>query len=73
MKAQYYGETNIGKRRQKNEDDFVLTNVWDDTHILAVVVDGVGGYAGGDVAAHMACKCTTEHITTIPERNLGKD
>ena len=73
MKAQYYGETNIGKRRQRNEDDFVLTNVWDDTHILAVVVDGVGGYAGGDVAAHMACKCITEHITTIPERTLGKD
>ena len=43
MKALYYGDTNIGNIRPKNEDAFVLKEVWGGTHLLAVVVDGVGG------------------------------
>ena len=65
MKAFYYGDTNIGKVRPKNEDAFVLQAVWEGTHLLAVVVDGVGGYRGGDVAARLACKCIGEHITNF--------
>ena len=62
MKAFYYGDTNIGKVRPKNEDAFVLQAVWEGTHLLAVVVDGIGGYRGGDVAVRLACKCIGEHI-----------
>lgn len=62
MKVEYYGETNIGKVRTNNEDAFVLQEVWDGTHLLAVVVDGVGGYCAGEVAADIACKCISEHI-----------
>ena len=53
MKAIYYGDTNIGNIRPKNEDAFVLKEVWGGTHLLAVVVDGVGGNGGGDVAANL--------------------
>ena len=48
MKTSYYGDTNIGNVRPKNEDNFVLKEVWGGTHLLAVVVDGVGGNGGGD-------------------------
>ena len=62
MKVEYYGETNIGKIRTSNEDTFLLQEVWNGTHLLAVVVDGVGGYCAGEVAADLACKCISEHI-----------
>lgn len=67
MKIEYYGETNIGKVRTNNEDAFVLQEVWDGTHLLAVVVDGVGGYCAGEVAADLACKCISEHIVGTRE------
>lgn len=62
MKALYYGDTNIGNIRPKNEDAFVLKEVWGGTHLLAVVVDGVGGHGGGDVAAELAARCISEHF-----------
>lgn len=65
MKALYYGDTNIGYIRPKNEDAFVLKEVWGGTHLLAVVVDGVGGNGGGDIAAYLACKCITEHFNEL--------
>ena len=65
MKAIYYGDTNIGNIRPKNEDVFVLKEVWRGTHLLAVVVDGVGGNGGGDVAANLACKCITDYFNDL--------
>lgn len=63
MKALYYGDTNIGNIRSRNEDTFVLRDVWGGTHLLAVVVDGVGGNGGGDVAANLAARCISEHLS----------
>ena len=62
MKTSYYGDTNIGNVRPKNEDNFVLKEVWGGTHLLAVVIDGVGGNGGGDVAAELAARCIAEHF-----------
>ncbi|MBR5253509.1 MAG: serine/threonine-protein phosphatase [Bacteroidales bacterium] len=62
MKAIYYGRTNIGNIRPKNEDAFVLNDVWGGSHLLAVVVDGVGGNGGGDVASNLAVRCISEHF-----------
>lgn len=62
MKVCYYGDTNIGKVRAKNEDNLVLKRVWQDTHLLAVAIDGVGGQGGGDVAAELAARCISEHF-----------
>lgn len=67
MEVKYYGETNIGKVRTNNEDAFLLQKVWNGTHLLAVVVDGVGGYSAGEVAADLACKCISEHIAGTGE------
>ena len=62
MKAIYYGDTNIGSIRSKNEDAFVLKEVWGGSHLLAVVVDGVGGNGGGDVASDLAVRCISDHF-----------
>lgn len=62
MKTSFYGDTNIGNVRPKNEDNFVLKEVWGGTHLLAVVIDGVGGNGGGDVAAELAARCIAEHF-----------
>ena len=65
MKALYYGDTNIGNIRHKNEDAFVLKEIWGGTHLIAVCVDGVGGNGGGDVAANLACKCITDYFNGL--------
>lgn len=65
MKANYSVNTNIGNVRPKNEDNYVLKEVWEGTHILAVVIDGVGGNGGGDVAANLASKCITDYFSDL--------
>ena len=62
MKTNYYGDTNTGNVRPKNEDNFVLKEIWGGSHLLAVVVDGIGGNGGGDVAAELAARCISEHF-----------
>ena len=53
-KVAFYGQTDVGRVRTNNEDNFVVSRIWDEQHILAVVIDGVGGYEGGEVAAQIA-------------------
>ena len=65
MKVLYYGDTNVGNIRPKNEDAFVLKEVWGGTHLIAVCIDGVGGNGGGDVAANLACKCITDYFNDL--------
>lgn len=48
------GETNTGIVRTNNEDQFIVEKIWGDTAVLAVVIDGLGGYEGGEVAASIA-------------------
>ena len=49
---QYFGMTNIGMKRQVNQDSFLIREY--DTGLLAVVCDGMGGASGGEEASSTA-------------------
>lgn len=54
MDNNYFGITDVGKVRGNNEDTFVAQKIAAQELVLACVIDGVGGYAGGEVAAAIA-------------------
>ncbi len=45
-----YAQTHIGLVREKNEDNYLVKEISDDS-VLLMVADGMGGEAAGDVAA----------------------
>jgi serine/threonine protein phosphatase PrpC len=64
MAENFYGVTNTGRIRENNEDTFLaekLPNGW----IAACVIDGVGGYEGGEVAAEIARSTIREKLQQL--------
>lgn len=53
-KILFCGKSDMGRVRTNNEDAFIVQNIWDNRTVLAVAIDGVGGYDGGEVAADIA-------------------
>lgn len=62
MGENYFGITDTGKLRTNNEDTFIAQSVQNDHFIIACVIDGVGGYAGGEVAARLAHDAILAHV-----------
>ena len=54
MAENFLGLTDVGRLRQNNEDAFIAQKILNDKYIMACVIDGVGGYEGGEVAASIA-------------------
>jgi PPM family protein phosphatase len=54
MADNFFGATDTGKERQNNEDTFIAKQGTGNNFIIACVIDGVGGYSGGEVAAEIA-------------------
>ncbi len=55
------GLTDMGRKRTNNEDAFIATPLWDG-YQLAVAIDGVGGYEGGEIAAAIAQEGIVEYL-----------
>ena len=54
MADYFIGITDKGKQRENNEDTFLTQQVCNKEFLIACVIDGVGGYNGGEVAAETA-------------------
>ena len=67
MAEHFYGITDKGKRREKNEDTFFVRETANKTLIVAGVIDGVGGYSGGDVAAEIARAVIMKNLEDVKE------
>lgn len=56
------GSTHPGKRRKENQDAFIAQPLWSADKSLLSVIDGVGGYAGGEKAAGIARECIIQYM-----------
>jgi serine/threonine protein phosphatase PrpC len=69
MNKNYFGITDTGKIRNNNEDTFIAEITADNDFIIACVIDGVGGYSGGEIAAEITKFSVLEHLSK-PEGDL---
>ncbi|NID12374.1 PP2C family protein-serine/threonine phosphatase [Fibrivirga algicola] len=58
------GQTDVGRSRHDNQDTFISQPLWSAQDALLVVIDGVGGYAGGAEAAGLARESITQYMAT---------
>ncbi len=49
----YYGKTDIGRKRKANQDNYCICELSDKV-LLCAVFDGMGGHAGGETASGIA-------------------
>jgi len=63
-----FGQTDVGLKRQKNEDNFLI----DEGLGLFIVADGMGGHKGGDLASELAVEALKVTVETGLTKNRNK-
>ena len=58
MRLQAWCQTDVGLRRERNEDSFLI----DESLGLFLVADGMGGHRGGEIASSLAVQTVREHV-----------
>jgi protein phosphatase len=62
----YYGNSDVGMKRQINQDIFLTIPVWGGEGTLLVVCDGMGGHKAGDVASKKAIEAFANSVFLNP-------
>jgi serine/threonine protein phosphatase PrpC len=65
MNDNVFGITDPGRQRKNNEDAFIAEVSPDGRYIIACVIDGVGGYSGGEIAASLARETILQRLARI--------
>jgi PPM family protein phosphatase len=71
MAESFVGKTDTGKQRQNNEDTYLIESLNGGKLVAGCVIDGVGGYAGGEVAADIAKKTIQSQLKQIEENPIA--
>lgn len=58
---EYVAKTDVGKKREKNEDYFLVKTINDNVKIY-VIADGLGGYSSGEVASKLASETIVQYL-----------
>jgi len=58
LKLNFFGATDVGRRRKNNEDYFGIF----EEDLLFVVADGMGGHAAGEIASSTAVQAVAEFV-----------
>ena len=70
MDNNIFGQTDVGRVRDNNEDAFIAEELLHSGFILGCVIDGVGGYEGGEVAAEIAKNCIKKNLFSVTAEDI---
>jgi serine/threonine protein phosphatase PrpC len=74
MSIEFFGHSDIGRKREFNEDSFLCLDFSggnpgrSDPSYLFAVADGIGGHAGGEVASGLAVQTLKEKFEQLPDK-----
>lgn len=68
LKIDAFGITHEGCSRAANEDALAWEVDGDTGQAMAVIADGMGGYAGGEIASRMAIETVTEALMPVMDQ-----